>query len=84
MRNITKITSYVQGCLLKCLIDYLLSYCLNCLANVIFNLRIEWVTSPFRSSVIPLQEALKPAPSIPCYNTLVNAMKQLLYYQETL
>ena len=31
----------------------------------------------------PLQETLKPALSIPCYNTQVNAMKQLLYYQET-
>ena len=31
----------------------------------------------------PLKEALKPALSIPCYNTQVNAMKQLIYYQET-
>ena len=30
-----------------------------------------------------LLEALKPAPSIPCYSTQVNAIKQLLYYQET-
>ena len=36
--------------------------------------------APFRSS---LQEAPKPAPAIPCYNTQVNAIKQLLYYQET-
>ena len=32
----------------------------------------------------PVLEALKPAPSIPCYNTQVDAIKELLYYQETL
>ena len=32
----------------------------------------------------PLLEAYKPALSIPCYNTQINAIKQLLYYyQET-
>ena len=46
-------------------------------------MRIEQVTAPFRLLIYTItQEALKPAPSIPCYNTQVNAMKQLLYYQE--
>ena len=34
--------------------------------------------------ITPLLEAPKPAPSIPGYNTQVNAINQLLYYQETL
>jgi len=45
----------------------------------VFNLHIERVTPPLDRQYTPLQEALKPTPSIPCYNTQVNAMKQLLY-----
>jgi len=45
---------------------------------------IEQVMPLLGHQYAPLLEAPKPAPSIPCYNTQVNAIKQLLYYQETL
>jgi len=44
---------------------------------------IQWGHSPFIHQYAPLLETPKPTPSIPCYNTQANAIKQLLYYQET-
>ena len=49
----------------------------------IFNLHIKQVTPLLGRQYTPLLEAPKPTLSIPHYNTQVNTIKQLLYYQET-
>ena len=47
---------------------------------LLYSIRISNRSRPFLGcQYTPLLEAPKPAPSIPCYNAQVNAIKQLLY-----
>ena len=51
---------------------------------LLYSIRISNGSRPLLGhQFTPLLEALKPIPSIPCYNTELNTIKQLLYYQET-
>jgi len=83
---VAKITSYVQSCL-KCFIVNLLSYCWQekVAQLLLYSVRLLNGSHPLLGrQYTPLIKAPKPAPSIPCCNTQVNTIKQLLYYQETL
>ena len=51
----------------------------------LYSIHISNGSHPFLGyQYTPLLEAPKPTPSIPCYNTQVNAIKQLLCHRETL
>jgi len=55
------------------------------LLGYFLNLHIKYVGhTPLGYQYKPLLKALKSASSILCYSTQVNAIKQLLHYQETL
>jgi len=77
---------YVQSCFLKCSIVILFENFQEKVARLLLYLicALNWLRPLLGRQCTPLLEAPKPALSIPCCNTQVNKINQLLCYQETL